>query len=199
MRGLMSSTLKVLWSGWLALVGCTLASCIPEYRPPLLSEPHAVVKFRLAYHDWSGPKLEQVVLIGKNGVKEIPAPVQGGAGVVSRPVLVRPGPVPWTVRTAFFHTYTTTRTESYTTSESYPCGKSYCSRSVPHTRSVTQTVRVNDAVCERGVRHLAVQNGIYILQYDFFANQRCSLHCFRQVEQPDGSLGNVACEFPAQP
>jgi hypothetical protein len=177
----MSSTLA--WGGWLALIACGLSSCIPEYRPPSLSEPHAVVKVRLAYHAWSGPELEQVVLIGAYGVKEIPTPVQGGEGVVARPVLVRPGAVPWTVRTAFFHISTTTRTEVYQTGES-----------VPQTRTVTETFRENDAVCERAIRHLAVQNGIYILQYDFFADQRCSLHCFRQVQQPDGTLGNVPCE-----
>lgn len=194
MREFMSRALRGMQAGWFALSACALSSCIPEYRPPALSEPHALVKVRLAYHAWSGPQLEQVVLIDQHGVKEIPAPVQGGEGVVTRPVLVRPGPAPWTVRTAFFHTYMTTRTESYSTSESYSCGKSMCSRSVPHTRTVTQTVRVNDAVCERAMRHLAVQNGIYILQYDFFANERCSLTCFRQIQQPDGALANVPCE-----
>ena len=196
MRALMSSSLRVLSGGWLALIVCGLSSCIPEYRPPALSDPHAVVKLRLAYHAWSGPQLEQVVLLERYGVKEIPAPVQNGEGVVTRPVLVRPGLVPWTVRTAFFHTNTTTAIESYTTSESYSCGKSMCSRSVPHTRTVTRTVRVNDAVCERAIRHAAVQDGIYVLQYDFFADQRCSLHCFRQLQQPDGTLGNVPCEAP---
>lgn len=199
MRGFMSSALTGMRGGWLLLLACGLSSCIPEYRPPSLTEPHALVKFRLAYHAWSGPQLEQVVLIDRHGVREIPAPVQGGEGVVTRPVLVRPGPAPWTVRTAFFHTYTTTRIESYTTSQSYSCGKSMCSRSVPHTRTVSETVRVNDAVCERSIRHLVVQNGVYILQYDFFANQRCSLHCFRQVEQPDGTLANVPCEVAPPP
>ena len=199
MRGFMSGTLKGLRGGWLVLVASGLASCVPEYRPPLLSEPHAVVKVRLAYHDWSGPQLEQVVLLGKYGVKDIPVPVHGGEGVVTRPVLVRPGPVYWTVRTAFFHTYMTTRIESYTTSESYSCGTGMCSRSVPHTRVVNQMVRVNDAVCEQVIHHLAVQNGIYILQYDFFADQRCSLHCLRQVQQSDGTMGNAICESALPP
>jgi hypothetical protein len=195
----MSSSLRVWCGGWFAVIACGLSSCIPEYRPPSLSEPHAVIKFRLAYHAWPRQQLEQAVLLGKYGIKDMPTPVQGGEGVVTRPILVRPGAAPWTVRTAFFHTYMTTKTESYTTSESYPCGKSVCSRSVPHTRVVNQTVRVNDAVCERAISHLAVQRGLYILQYDFFANQRCSLHCLRQIQQPDGTLGNVPCEVAPPP
>jgi hypothetical protein len=179
MHGFMSSTLRVLWGGWLALVACGLSSCVPEYRPPSLSEPHAVVKVRLAYHDWSGPQIEQVVMLGEYGVKDFPVPVQGGAGVVIRPVLVRPGPAFWTVRTSFFHSYTTTRTES-------------------RGHVVNQTVWVNDAVCELAIRHLAIPNGLYILQYDYFANQRCSLHCLQQVQQPDGTLGHVPCK-PAPP
>lgn len=171
MRGFMSNPLKGRRGRWLVLVSCGLASCIPEYRPPSLSEPHAVVKVRLAYHAWSGPQLDQVVWLGNYGVKEFPAPVQGGEGVVNRPVLVRPGKAVWNVHTAFFHTYM-----------------------IPLARGGVYPVRVVDAVCDQALGHLAAPEGIYLLQYDFFANERCSLHCFKQVQQPDGTLGNTPCE-----
>ena len=132
-------------------------------------------------------------------MREIPTPVAGGAGVVTRPVLVRPGWVAWQVHTAFFHSDTVTRTEFYETSESYPCEEGMCTRSVPQARTVTEEVRVNDAVCQRSIRHLAVQDGIYILQYDFFADARCSLHCFLQVQHADGSRGNTPCEVAPPP
>ena len=93
-----------------------------------------------------------------------------------------------------------TRTESYTTTQSYPCGRNVCSRSTPQTRTVTRVVRVNDAVCEIGMRQSTSVGAMYILQYDFFAHERCQLHCFEQVPQADGSIGNVPCqEAPAPP
>lgn len=198
MHGLMPGTMSprlVVAMVWLAIVG---VGCVPQYRAPALSEPHAVVKVRLAYHSWPGPQVEQSTLVDGHAVQDLPAPPHGGQGVLTRAVLVRPGTTTWTIKTAFFHTNTVTRTESYTTTQSYPCGKSMCSRSTPHTRTVSQVVRVNDAVCETGMRQSTLEGGTYILQYDFFADERCQLHCFEQVPRA-GAMGNVPCrEAPVQ-
>jgi hypothetical protein len=179
------------------VLAIALSACVPQYRPPALNEPHALVKVRLAYHAWPGPQVDQQVLVDGHAVWDIPVPPRNGDGVVTRAVRVRPGFVPWTIKTAFFHTYMVTRTETYSTTESYPCGKSMCSRSTPHTRTVNQVMRVNDAVCEIGLHQDTVEAGLYLLQYDFFADRRCQLHCFQQLPQPDGSLGNVPCRHPA--
>ena len=198
MHSLMPSTLTTRLPTVMFLLAGGIAGCVPQYRPPTLSEPHAVVKVRVAYHDWPGPQVEQMTLVDGHAVQDLPAPPQGGEGVVTRAVLVRPGATAWTIKTAFFHTNTVTRTETYNTTQSYPCGRSTCSRSTPHTRTVNQVVRVNDAVCETGMRQSTSVGAMYILQYDFFADQRCQLHCFEQVPQADGSVGNVPCrEAPA--
>jgi hypothetical protein len=91
--------------------GLLLAGCLPQYREPRWDEPHAVVKVRLAYHDWPGPSLDQQVTIGQYSEVNLPTPVRTGSGVVTRAVLVRPGNVEWFFRSAFYH-YTTATTGS---------------------------------------------------------------------------------------
>lgn len=200
MRGFVSNSLGCrIWRALLASSALSLSACVPEYRPPAYDEPHAVVKARLVCHAWPGPRLDQSVMIDAQRLSEVPPPVHGGDGIVTRPVLVRPGTVSWAVRVAFFHTQIVNRTETYTTSQSYSCGKSICSRSTPDTRVVSQPVRVNDAVCEQAMLFQAAARERYIIQYDFFADQRCSLHCFQQFVGTDGTLDNAPCLQPAQP
>jgi hypothetical protein len=198
MHGLLPGAMTLQRRTMVFVLALGMVGCIPQYQPPTLNEPHAVVKVRLAYHGWPGPQVDQVTLVDGHAIQDLPSPPQGGEGVITRAVRVRPGATDWSIKTAFFHTNMVTRTESYTTTQSYPCGRSMCSRSTPHTRTVTQTVRVNDAVCETGMRQSTSVGATYILQYDFFAHERCQLHCFEQVPQADGSLGNLPCrEAPA--
>jgi len=123
--------------------------------------------------------------------------VRTGSGVVTRAVLVRPGNVEWFVRSAFYHTYATYRTETSTTTESYPCDTGTCSRDSVETRTVSEDNRANDGTCSTGLALLARQDAGYILQYDFFGEGHCSLHCYREVAQPNGKLTTAPCESPA--
>lgn len=163
-----------------------------------MSEPHAVVKVRLAYHSAPGPQLAQTVMHNEARVEEIPTPVVGGDGVVNRPVLVRPQPVTWTISSNFFHTVTTTSLQTVMVSRSYPCGRSTCTTSSPQTRTVTRTVMVSDGSCRTALAQYPQGQGVYLLQYDFFAHGHCTLRCFRQSPAPDGTAVNGPCE-PAPP
>jgi hypothetical protein len=178
-----------------ALVALLFVGCRPEYREPRFDEPHALVKVRLAYHAWPGPQLDQDVSIDRRSVLTIPVPVVNGSGVVTRPVMVSPGVAPWFFRSAFFHTFVVTRTETYMTTDSYPCGTAMCSTSTPQTRMVTDVVRVNDGTCETGMGLMVRPSESYIVQYDFFGDRRCSLHCYREITLPDGAPGTAPCEF----
>lgn len=172
------------------LLGCVP---VPEYRPPTHNELHALVKVRLVYRAWSGPELEQLVTIDGHDIREIPLPVQQGVGVATRSVLVRPGSAAWTIQTTFFHNDVTSHAETYETTESGFCGSTACVQSTPHARLVNHVEREDDATCTQGMKLLAVAGETYILEYEFFANQQCSLRCYRQVYQRGGSLTNVPC------
>jgi hypothetical protein len=177
---------------WLAVL--MASACVPEYRQPDLREPHAVAKLRLAYHAWSGPMLEQTVMVDGSRVRNMPAPVQGGKGVATHAVLLRPGTVRWTIQTAFFHNDVSTHAETYTSDETRPCADTACMQSAPQARNVNKVDRVDDATCEAGMKHTALAGEIYLVQFDFFADRRCSVQCFRQVSRPGGTIANAPCE-----
>jgi hypothetical protein len=181
--------------------GLAAQSCYSPYRMPSLDEPHAMVKIRIVYHDRRGPQLDQVALINGERV-EIPIPPVI-PGEITRAVPVRPEPLRWDLRTAFFHTVLVSQVQTYTTSESYPCGfgttMHTCTRSTTHTRTVMVNQRVNDAACEQAAGLLPQVGGIYLMHYDFYAAGRCTLACFHQWPQPDGTFQNGPCEAPPPP
>jgi hypothetical protein len=167
---------------------------------PSLAEPHAMVKVRLAYHARPGPMLSQLVLINGEDTG-IPAPPDLGSGEITRAIPVRPIATRWDLHAEFFHTITVAQTQTTYTTESYPCGRignstSYCTRSIPHTRTVWVTQHVRDAYCEQAAGQAPQVGAVYLLQYDFFAHGHCTLACFRQLPQADGSFLNAPCEPP---
>jgi hypothetical protein len=182
----------LLAAGW-------LAACAPlsEYRPPNTNEPHALVKVRIEYHAWSGPELEQLVTVDGHDVREIPPPAQKGARVATRQVLVRPGSVALTIQTTFFHNDVTTHAETFGTMEASPCGSSTCMQSTPRAQAVNKIERVDDATCTQGMKLLAAAGESYLLEYEYSADQKCSLHCYRQVQKRGGALTNAPCAGPA--
>jgi hypothetical protein len=175
------------------------AGCYAPYRLPSLDEPHAMVKIRLAYHTWPGPQLRQVVLINGEQV-EVPNPPIAGPSEIARAVPVRPQATRWDVRANFYHTVTVPQQQTYTTTESYPCGfgtsATTCTRTTTHTRTVWVTQTVTDAACESAAGQGPQVNGVYLLHYDFYAHGQCTLACFRQWPQPDGSFQSAPCEPP---
>jgi hypothetical protein len=171
----------------LSLVAWLVSACANDYRAPSHSEPHALVKLRLAYHAWLGPLLEQVVTIDGDDVRDIPSPApERNGGAVNRPILVRPGNIGCTVRATFFHNDVTTHAESYETSEPAPCGATTCMQSQPHTRLVNQFDRVDDASCTQGLRFPAKTGESYVLEFDFLADRQCTLKCYRQAHEKKG-------------
>jgi hypothetical protein len=186
----------------LALLAMGGAACRPRYEPPLLTEPHATAKLRIAYHHVPPTTLEQLVLINGH-VADVPPPVTV-PGEVSRAIPLRLEGTGVDVRTSFYHMVTTyqTRTETYVCSTTtYPCGNSTCTRSETCTRTVTVpvTVRVSDGQCAQAAGLGPQRDGVYLLQYDYYDAGRCSLACLREWPQPDGTFRNSPCEPPPPP
>ncbi|MBI5535276.1 MAG: hypothetical protein HY898_21290 [Deltaproteobacteria bacterium] len=158
--------------------------CMPLYVEPPPTAPHALVKIRIANHDAPGPSLEESLVLNKHRVK---VPKTEGDFLVARAsaLRVRLEPAYWSMQTTFYHTYTTTSTQSY----SYGCGKSTCTG----TRTVTQTHRAIDGACKATVAFSPEVNQMYLLQYDFFANDQCRLQCMMQLPNAEGSFELTPC------
>ena len=186
-------------TGGLAIIAAAVAGCYRAYVLPAPHEPHAMVKVRVAYHARPGPSLRQLVLINGEAV-DIPTPPTGPPGEITRAIPVRPQATRWDVRSTFFHTITVPQTRVETRTESYPCGSGRtprtCTRSVTHTRTVMVTHTITDASCAQAAGQGPQVEGVYLLQYDFYAHGRCSLVCFRQLPNPDGTFQNTPCEPP---
>jgi hypothetical protein len=185
----MSRARSVLLFAMLGATGCYL-----HYEPPTLAEPHATIKTRVVYHAVSGPQLAQHVLVNDH-VADVPNPVTL-PGEVSRAVLVRPEGMRFDVRTTFFHTASIPQTVT----ESYTCGMI---GNVPQTctRVVTKmvTIQVTDGACAQAAGLGPQPDAVYLMQYDYFGPNRCSLACFREQPQPDGSFRNAPCDPPPPP
>lgn len=180
--------------GLCCLWALPFGACVPDYRPPELGAPHAVARLRLAYHAWSGTLLEQTVMVDGSAVKDVPAPAQAAAGPATRTVLLRPGTVRWTIQSAFFHNDVSTHAESFTSTEAHSCNDTSCTEPPPQAHNVNVVTRVDDATCEAGIKHQAVAGETYTIEFDFFADRRCSLQCFRQTSRGAGKSASVACE-----
>jgi hypothetical protein len=186
-------------SRWLMAASlAAVAACYHPYRMPSPSEPHAMVKVRLVYHSRPGPGLAQHVLI--NGEQmDIPTPPPVGNGEISRAIPVRLEGLRWDVRSTFFHTVMVPQVQTYTTTSSYPCGTSTCVRSTTQTRTVMVATQVPDATCERAAGLGPQLDAVYLLNFDFYEDQHCTLACFRQLPAPDGTFQNAPCEPPPPP
>lgn len=186
-----------------------LGACVPSFVQPAATDPHAVVKVRVAYHTESGPQLSQAVRIG-----EFAAPISSPPGSVTTPytqaLRVPPSPTTWGFRSEFFHTVSHTRQVPVQVSESYSCGTytsttgygssarsttqtRTCTRTRTEYRTQTETQRVTDASCSVTLRHAPQAGGTYLLQYDFYGNDKCSLHCYRQTPTTDGQFKLEPC------
>jgi hypothetical protein len=188
LRRRVPAVIRRLAAALAALLGA--GACHPPYQPPSLAEPHATLKLRIAYHDTPGTHLNQVVLIDKHDAG-VPAPVRV-PGEISRAIPVRLQATRVDVRSSFVHNITTLRSQQQT----YTCGLNRtCSRTV----MVPVTVTVTDDHCARAFRLGPQQDGVYLLQYDFYGEGRCTLACMRQWPQPDGTFRNGPCEPPPPP
>jgi len=192
-----------------------LGACIPQYHPPTLSEPHAVIKVRRTYDTIAGTRLRESLLVDDHRAfaAEVPSGLASAPRIDSS--LVHPVPATFGMASSFFHQEMRTVQESYfvqepySSYESYNCGTgtSYrsCSRSVTHYRSVTRhrwvtkMVDVVDAECQAGQRFAPAADRVYLLQYSFQEHRACSLSCFEQVPNSDGTFRNLACPVAPAP
>jgi hypothetical protein len=194
----------------LAALVLTLGSgCVPAYHPPMPEEPHAIVKLRRTYEVGRGTTLrEQLLVDGHSAYDGMSAAVLAGTAHTDS-ILVWPVQAGYAFRSSFFHTEMQQVNETYYEqvssfeSESYSCGSSgsyqTCTRMVtrehmePRQRWVTREVDVSDGQCETGMRFSAMVNHVYLLQYTYQDAGACSLACFEQVPQSDGTFENRPC------
>ena len=194
-----------------------LAACIPEYHPPTLAEPHAILKIRRTYDTNPGSTLRELLLVDDHSVvrSQVPAALATEARIDSS--LVFPVPATFVMSNTFFHQELRTveetyyDQETYSDTESYDCSSGFgtsavhrtCYRPVTHYHSVRRTRWVNklvdviDAQCEASRRFAPAVNHVYLLQYSFQEHAACSLSCFEQAPNSDGTFTSSKC--PAAP
>jgi len=194
-----------------------LGACIPEYHPPTLAEPHATLKIRRTYDTQAGSTLYEQLLVDDHValVSEVPVSLASVPRIDAR--LVYPTAATFEMWSRFFHQEQQDVDETYYEQvpyldfESYDCGSGIgtsavhnsCSRAVTRYRSetryrrVSKLVDVTDAACRVARRFSPAPNHVYLLQYSFQEHRACSLSCFEQVPNRDGTFANLVC--PAAP
>lgn len=186
--------LCVLYAVLPLLIG--MVGCVRRYEEPALSEPHALVKFRVLHHEpLPDTTLSEAVRLNGFAITlpegEVTAPRL--RTVRALPVLTRYG-----FATEYFHTYRTQRVEMQT--ESYSCGTTQSPRTC--TRTVSRTVytdhHVTDAECSIGLEHIPLAGAVYLIQYDFHGAGACTASCYRQLDAGGGEFQLVACG-PSEP
>jgi len=197
------------WLGLVAVCSAALVGCIPEYRPPTLAEPHAIVKLRRSYDTSGGSSLNEQLLVDEHYAYRSGVPSQLAATPRIDSILVYPTPATFEMSNRFFHVEMRQEYESYTvqtpytSTESYSCGSgtSYqtCTRTVTNYHSetryrwVTRPVEVSDGACNSELRFVPSANRVYLLQYNYQEPNVCSLACFEQVPAAEGTFQNQPC------
>jgi len=210
---------RLLVSGCLLGGLCVLGACVPEYHPPTLAEPHAVVKIRRTYDTSAGTTLHEQLLVDGHRAYSNEAPADLARAPRIDASLVYPTPATFSMNSSFFHqemrqvNETYYEQESYTEMESYDCSSGFgtsavhrsCSRMATHyrpvsrTRWVTRMVDVVDAQCAAVSRFAPAPDRVYLLQYSFQEHAACSLSCFEQVPNSDGTFQNLPCPSAPPP
>jgi hypothetical protein len=199
--------------GVFGLLCVSALGCVPEYHPPTLAEPHAVVKLRRTYDVIAGVYLREQLLVDDHLAYAASTAASLGAAARIDALLLHPTPAELTMASTFFHQETRRVYETYYEQvskieyETYDCSsgsgtsRSYrsCTRSVtryhsePRQRWVTRVVDVDDRSCQTGLRFAPVAGRVYLLQYSFQQHGVCSLSCFEQLPQADGTFQNRRC------
>jgi len=172
--------------------------CVPQYRPPQASDPHAVVKIRRTYDAAPSQYLRERVMINDHeGLSETH---QGLDAPRTNALLVHPGNARWSVHAVFYHMEMRTVPEQYTEQQPYTDSESYdCStglgttrnyrtctrpvtryRTLQKTRYVPRNVEVVEGECGQSVAHQALVGGVYVLQFRYLDHGSCQLECYDQ-------------------
>lgn len=183
-----------------------LAGCRPPHYPePAETEPHATFKIRLTHHALpTQDGSTDVTLDGYSVPFHQLLRTDAPATIALR---VRPGPAGLHFATQFARSTTVSRLVPVT--ETYPCGTTTtkignftsttpktCTRSVMKTQMVTQRSVV--AACENFVLPDVTPGTTYLIEYSYFADHHCSVHCFLQSPPSEqGEFKLTPCNAPS--
>ncbi len=192
----------------IALSLLSLSACVRRFEEARPDEPHAIVKVRIVHHARPGPQLDQSVRWSGYDVRvEELVPTPGGPSRETlRVIRMRPELGEWRFAARYFHTVTRRQMETRYRSESYSCGtetagygtSTYqrtrtCTRQVPYQEWVTHTDHITDGGCTSASTHRPLAYGIYLMQFDYYGDDRCTLQCFRQIPAADGTFTLLPC------
>src|SRR6478752_73387 len=114
----MKATSMAAKAALLTLAGL-LGACVPEYHPPTLAEPHAVIKIRRTYDTSAGTNLRELLLVDDHRAFAAEASARLASAPRIDASLVHPMPATFTMASSFFHHETRTLQETYYVQESY--------------------------------------------------------------------------------
>ena len=184
--------------------------CIKRYAPPSAEQPHAVLKLRRTYASLSGTYLrEQFIIQQEYNLFTNTTAARAAENALIDGVLIHPEPTEIQATSHFFHHEQRMVQESYQEqqpymdTETYNCGTAgayrTCTRSVTRYRSVTKyrtvlkTVEVTDAGCSDTIAFQAGNGDTFLLEMTFQGHGSCTLSCFKQSPNPDGTFSNAPC------
>ncbi len=175
--------------------------CVRSYREPSLSEPHAVAKIRVIYHGGPNTMLTEDFRLNN---RELPWPSERGHLDVAQTeaVRVRAEPSLWSFGSTFWHGVTLTELRPETIVEEYPCGSqtigastqtTYCTRYHTEYRTMTINDTVIDSRCLAQLRQFPQNGAFYVIQYDVYGGDRCTVRCYEQHPRPSGGFDLTTC------
>jgi hypothetical protein len=175
-------------------VGVALGGCV-GYRPPGANEPNAVIHVERRYARIDGPRLRERTLSDEDVLAAADGPSTDARRVRTSSLLVRPGPTVLRVESTFFHTETRVLQQTHyeripdqlTPNPNCPpdpelnCQPYVVTyRGEMQTRSVPQTVEVENGACEERASLTARDGSSYWLVYEYQGDGACSLECFER-------------------
>lgn len=194
----------VLSTGGLGLALC-LSGCVHTYQQPSVTDPHALAKVRVSYHGTPNTMLTEDFRLND---RELPWPKERGHLEVTatQALRVRDEPSTWEFSSTFWHSISVTEVRPEQVAEQYPCGTAtmgggsgaasqttYCTRYHTEFRSVTVNQTVIDASCLAQLQQLPRDGAMYLIQYDVYDGQRCTLVCYEQRARADGGFDLGPC------
>lgn len=183
-----------------ALIIVLMAGCTPPaYVQPKPSEPHAILKIRSTIHRKYRGGLGRSITLGEYAIDPRVYGAEQGGDARTVHIRIRPEPNWLTAYADFSYMDSRTVSRMRTVTESTPCGSSptgtpqTCTHTRTEHRTETEHYTVTTASCQDRTYLKPRAGGVYLVQYDFYADADCRLTCFEQLPRPDGTFQLVAC------
>ncbi|MFH2009446.1 MAG: hypothetical protein ABI333_22835 [bacterium] len=166
-------------------VSVGLAGCM-WHKPPEPGKPSATVGFRVN-HTFSYPLGRLVNSVHIDG--KYVSHRSTGERAYQLATRVMPG---WREYsgTSFFRRYRVHH-RLVTETRSYQCGSSVCTRS--ETRRVAYRTYYTVGYCYRRIAAHMLNGGTYTIDYQYQGAGQCTLECYQQTKQPDGTFAPTRC------